>query len=251
MARRAGPLMAASFTVLVPVYNEAQLVMPSLEQISVFMNSWSPDYEILVIESGSTDGSAKLCDDAASRWPRVRVIHEPSRTGYGSALRLGIANATRTFVWVVTLDLPFPLESVFAAVPLLETHDAVLSYRSSDPRGPVRKLQSVAYNLILRSLLGLRARHANSAFKVLRVSTVRAIPLTSTGWFIDAELLYRLQERGARTTTIGVPLIDRSAGSSTVRFGTWIGVLRELMRFRSLVRSERHIRSSSDDPRST
>ena len=243
--------MASSFTVLVPVYNEAQLVMPSLERISVFMNSWATDYEILVIESGSTDGSAKLCDDAASRWPRVRVIHEPSRTGYGSALRLGIASATRTFVWVVTLDLPFPLESMFAAVPLLDTHDAVLSNRSSDPRGPVRRLQSFAYNLILRVLLGLRARHANSAFKVLRVRTVRDIRLTSAGWFIDAELLYRLRERGARTATIGVPLIDRSAGTSTVRFGTWIGVLRELLRFRSLVRSERHMRSSSDDPRST
>lgn len=228
--------MSSSFSVLVPVYNEAQLVMSSLARIDEFMQTWSTDYEILVIESGSTDGSARLCDEAAAQWPSIRVIHEPSRTGYGSALRLGISNATRTFLWIVTLDVPFPLESIHEALPLLETHDAVLSYRSRDPRGLVRKMQSVAYNLILRVLLGLRARHANSAFKVIRLSTVRAIPLVSAGWFIDAELLYRLQERGVRYAEIGVPLIDRSAGASTVRFGTWVGVLRELIRFRSRVR---------------
>lgn len=228
--------MSTSFTVLVPVYNEAQLVTSSLGRIDEFMTSWSNDYEILVIESGSTDGSAALCDEAAAKWRSVRVIHEATRTGYGSALRLGISNATRRFLWVVTLDVPFPLESVFAALPLLDTHDAVLSYRSRDPRGFPRRVQSAVYNLLLRVLLGLRARHANSAFKVLRLSAVRAIPLVSRGWFIDAELLYRLQERGARCAVIGVPLIDRSAGASTVRFGTWVGVLRELVRFRSLIK---------------
>jgi len=228
--------VATSFTVLVPVYNEAQLVMSSLARIDEFMSSWSKDHEILVIESGSTDGSAALCDEAAGRWPSIRVIHEPTRTGYGSALRLGITNATRTFLWIVTLDMPFPLESIHEALPLLDAHDAVLSYRSRDPRGFARKAQSAVYNLLLRVLLGLRARHANSAFKVLRLSTVRAIPLVSAGWFIDAELLYRLQERGARCAFIGVPLIDRAAGTSTVRVGTWVGVLRELVRFRSLIK---------------
>jgi glycosyltransferase involved in cell wall biosynthesis len=222
-----------SFSVLVPVYNEAALVGSSLERIDRFMSSWSMDYEILVIESGSTDGSAALCDEAAARIPNVRVIHEVSRTGYGSAVRLGIANAQRTFMWPVTLDIPFPLESIFEAVPLLETHDCVLSYRSRDPRGLGRKAQSVVYNLLLRLALGLRVRHANSAFKVLRLSTIRPIPLVSAGWFIDAELLYRLQERGVSCAVIGVPLVDRSAGASTVRLGTWVGVLRELVRFRS------------------
>lgn len=228
--------MASSFSVIVPVYNEAQLVMSSLGRIDGFMSSWSTGYEILVIESGSTDGSARLCDEAAARWPNIRVIHEPSRTGYGSALRLGISNATRTHLWIVTLDVPFPLESIFAALPLLDSYDCVLSYRSRDPRGLGRRVQSTAYNLILHLSLGLRARHANSAFKVLSLSTIRAIPLVSAGWFIDAELLYRLQERGVRCAEIGVPLVDRSAGASTVRFGTWVGVLRELIRFRSLIK---------------
>ena len=228
--------MTASFSVIVPVYNEAALVIPSLARIDEFMSSLTADYEILVIESGSTDGSAALCDEAALARPRIRVIHEGARAGYGSALRLGFANATRTFAWIVTLDIPFPLNAMFQALPLLESHDCVLSYRSRDPRRIGRRLQSAVYNLLLHVLLGIRARHVNSAFKVLRVDVVRKIPLRSSGWFIDAELLYRLQQRGVRCAEIGVPLIDRAAGSSTVGAGTWLGVLRETFRFWAQVR---------------
>src|ERR1700687_1168006 len=100
--------MANSFTVIVPVYNEADLVIPSLARIDGFMRSWSADYEILVIESGSTDGSGALCDEAARTSRNVRVIHEPTRAGYGSAIRLGFANATKNLPWMVKLDVPFP-----------------------------------------------------------------------------------------------------------------------------------------------
>jgi glycosyltransferase involved in cell wall biosynthesis len=223
--------MDKSFSVIVPVYNEAALVTASLTGIDGFMRSWATDYEILVIESGSTDGSGALCDEVARASLNVRVIHEPTRAGYGSALRLGFANAKRTFAWIVTLDIPFPLESIRTAVPLLDSYDCVLSYRSQDPRGFGRRFQSAIYNLLLHGLLGIRTRHVNSAFKVVRVSVVREIPLRSTGWFIDAELLYRLQERGIRCTEIGVPLVDRTAGASTVGLSTWLGVLREMIRF--------------------
>jgi len=223
--------MANSFTVIVPVYNEADLVIPSLARIDGFMRSWSADYEILVIESGSTDGSGALCDEAARTSRNVRVIHEPTRAGYGSAIRLGFANATKTLAWIVTLDVPFPLESIITAAPLLDSHGCVLSYRSKDPRGIGRRIQSAIYNLLLHVLLGIRARHINSAFKVMRLSVVKEIPLRSAGWFIDAELLYRLQERGITCAEIGVPLVDRSAGASTVGLNTWVGVLREMANF--------------------
>jgi glycosyltransferase involved in cell wall biosynthesis len=231
--------MGKSFTVIVPVYNEADLVISSLARIDGFMGSWSTDYEILVIESGSTDGSGALCDEAARKSPNIHVIHEPTRAGYGSALRLGFANATRTFAWIVTLDVPFPLESILTAAPLLDSHDCVLSYRSADPRAIGRRFQSAVYNLLLHVLLGIRARQINSAFKVIRVSVVKQIPLRSAGWFIDAELLYRLQERGITCAEIGVPLVDRSAGASTVGLNTWVGVLREMARFWVRVRLHR------------
>jgi hypothetical protein len=71
----------------------------------------------------------------------------------------------------------------------------------------------------------------NSSFKLIERSTLDGISLRSTGWFIDAELVYWLERRGARCVEIPVPLLDRTAGRSTVRFGTWLEVLKELIGF--------------------
>jgi glycosyltransferase involved in cell wall biosynthesis len=220
-----------SISAIVPVYNEAALVASSLSAIESALARSFDDYEIVVVESGSTDGTAEACDATAARLPDVRVIHEGARRGYGSALRLGIARSTKQLITFVTLDLPFDLATIGRALPLLERADCVLSYRPTDPRGPVRRWQSIVYRGLLRVVLGIRARNVNSSFKLIERSTLEGISLRSTGWFIDAELVYWLERRGARCVEIPVPLLDRTAGRSTVGFGTWLEVLRELVRF--------------------
>ncbi len=223
--------MKPSISAIVPVYNEVGLVASSVEAIDTFLQSTFDDYEIVIVESGSTDGTAAACDDAAARFPCVRVVHEGARRGYGSALRLGIARSTKELITFITLDLPFDLETIGRAVPLLERADCVLSYRPGDPRGAVRRWQSLMYRALLRLVLGIRAKNVNSSFKLLRHSTLDGIALRSAGWFIDAELVYRLEHRGISYVEIPVPLIDRVAGQSTVRLGTWLAVLGELVSF--------------------
>ncbi len=225
------PPRAWSVSVIVPVYNEADLIVDSLRTIGEFLGAHFADYEILVVESGSTDGSDRACDAIADIQPRMRVVHEGSRRGYGSAVRQGWSEARLDLVWVITPDLPFPLEVVLQALPLLDSHDCVLSFRSVDRRGPPRRLQSAVYNATLRLVLGLRVQHVNSAFKLVRREVVQQLSLVSNGWFIDAELIYRLQEAAIPTALLGVPLIDRSVGRSSVGFRTWVGVLRELWLF--------------------
>lgn len=220
-----------SITVLVPVYNEANALVPGIETISRFMVDNKFDYELLLIESGSTDGTSTRCDELAKRLPNVRVVHEGARNGFGSAIKLGYKLAEKDLVWLVTVDLFFPLEAVLQALPLLESNDYVLSYRSEDNRTRYRKFQSFVYNRLIRLVLGLRVKHVNSGFKILKRHIVQSVNLRSKGWFIDAELLYRLQQAGYRSATIPVPLIDRTNGRSSVRTLTFLAVLKELREF--------------------
>jgi glycosyltransferase involved in cell wall biosynthesis len=220
-----------SITVLIPVYNEADALVRGIETISKFMVANHLDHELLLIESGSTDGTDVRCDELAQRLPSVRVVHEGARNGFGSALKLGYRLAEKDLVWLVTVDLFFPLEALFDALPLLEHNDYVLSYRSQDNRGRYRRFQSFVYNRLIRLVLGLRVRHVNSGFRVLKRQIVQSIALKSRGWFIDAELLYRLQHAGYRSATIPVPLIDRANGRSSVRTLTFVAVLKELREF--------------------
>jgi glycosyltransferase involved in cell wall biosynthesis len=225
--------MKGSLTVVVPVYNEARNIESAVEVVDAFLRARWSEYEILIVESGSTDGTAEICDRLTGRHPAVRVIHESARRGFGSAMKVGYREATKAVVWLVTVDLPFPLESIDQAWPLLGSYDCVLSYRASDSRALGRRFQSLVYNTLVRVSLGLPMRHVNSAFKLMKRGTAQALArgVRADGWFFDAELLYRIRRQRVSWTEIPVPLIDRGSGASSVGPLTFLWLLRELVTF--------------------
>ncbi len=223
---------ATSLSVIIPVYNEVELLGDAVRQIDSFVARHFTEYEIVIIESGSTDGTGALCDNLAAELASVRVIHEGGRNGFGSALKRGYKEAAKDWVWFVTADTPFPLESIVEAKKLFPNYDCILSYRSEDTRKSFfRKIQSVVYNTLVKTVLGLRVKHVNSAFKVFKRDVIQSLPLISNGWFIDAETLYWLTQRKVRYTEIPVPLIDRTGGHSTITLSTPLTLLKELQRF--------------------
>jgi len=223
---------ATSVSVIIPVYNEARLLAPAVTAVDAFLAArpqWR--YEIVIVESGSTDATGALADSLAKSNPRVRVVHEGAKLGFGSGLRRGYAEARYDWLWLVTADLPFPLEAFDEAATHLGTCDAVLSYRASDDRSAFRRLQSAVFNTLVRVTLGLPFRSVNSAFKLLRRALIRRFPLESNGWLIDAEMLYWLRKSRAPYAEIAVPLVERTAGESTVGMLTPVVMLSELVRF--------------------
>jgi glycosyltransferase involved in cell wall biosynthesis len=220
-----------SVSTIIPVWNEAEAIATAVATTHEFLAAHFDDFEIVIVESGSSDGSVEVCDRLAAQRPRVAVIHEGVARGFGSALRLGYQSATKDLVWVVSADLPFPLDKLLAAVPLLADHDAVLSYRVEDERGLFRRGQSWVYNTLAKTLLGLTVTHVNSTFKVYRRPVIQGLALTSNGWLIDTEIVYRLERAGARLAELPVPLIDRKAGRSTIRPITPFLILRDLLEF--------------------
>lgn len=217
-------------TALVPIYNEREALPVAVARLGEALSAHTKNWEILLVESGSTDGTGALSDEIALADSRVRVVHETRRNGFGSAIRLGIGNSRGERIWIVPVDLPFPLETIGLA--LKEDADAVVSYRSSDRRSWPRRAQSWVFNTLGRTLLGLRIRGINSAFKVYRRDAVADLSLEQRGWLIDAEILYRLSERGARIVEFPVPVIDRELGTSKVGPLDGLAVLLQLWRLR-------------------
>jgi len=219
-----------SLSVVFPVYNEIECLPDALEVLHDFLAASFADFEVIVVESGSTDGSDRVCDAFAAQRERVVVLHEGARNGAGSALRLGFRTAVKDLVWVVWADLPFPLELVLEAAPLLAHYDAVLSYRARDDRCLYRRFQSVIYNNLAKWILGLRVRHVNSCFKVFRRPVVQSLNLISRAWGIEAELAFRLERSGATYAEIPVPLVDRTVGTSSVTVMTPLEEFAEVLK---------------------
>lgn len=222
---------AYSLSVVIPIYNEEVLVAKAVAAIETFLADHFSDYEIIIVESGSTDSTPEICDRLAEK-ETIRVIHEGARNGFGAAMKLGYDSCTRDLAWLVTVDQPFPLEAILEALPYLETHDAVLSYRSTDPRSSIfRKLQSWVYNHLVRALLAVRVRHVNSAFKLYKTPIIQRIPILTNGWLIDTEIIYWLTRNRIPYAEIPVALIDRKESSSSIGYLEGFRVIKDLIYF--------------------
>jgi len=167
-----------STSVIIPIYNECILLEDATKRVCAFLSEHFKDYEILIIESGSTDGSKQLCDKLAKVYSEVRVFHEKERNGFGSALKIGYGAARKDLVWLYTVDFPFCLETILEALPFFSKYDCVLSYRTKTTRNSAfRTIQSLVFNTLVKFMLNIKVTHVNSAFKCYKRNVIRSFPL--------------------------------------------------------------------------
>jgi dolichol-phosphate mannosyltransferase len=223
-----------SVSVVVPVYNEALSIHNSIDEICTFMRVHFKDFEVVIIESGSYDGSDKFCDQLSNDYPEVIVYHEKSRNGFGSALKKGYKKAVKDLVWVVPVDIPFPLITILEALPFMDTFDCVLSFRLFDDRSKFRRLQSFIYNGAIKFLLDVQVKHINSAFKVFKRTMIQHLKLDSNSWFLDTEIICRLKEKKINYVEIPVKCFDRINGESKVSLLTPYLMIKEAILFKYL-----------------
>ncbi|HVX19021.1 MAG TPA: glycosyltransferase family 2 protein [Acidimicrobiales bacterium] len=198
------------------------------------------NYEIVLVDDGSTDATPKLIDDFAAADPHVRPVRHERNRGLGASIRSGFAAATGDVVLYTDADLPFDLLELHKALRLLRVYDAdiVSMYRlDRTGEGPKRFVFSHIYNFLIRYSLGLRVRDVNFAGKVIRRDVLDHLDLQSEGSFLDAELMGKAERLGFTIVQFGVDYFPRTRGTSTLA-GTnvIVGMLRDLARWRRRLR---------------
>jgi glycosyltransferase involved in cell wall biosynthesis len=217
-----------SISVIVPVYNEEDLIDEAVRKIHAFLAGAFNDLEIIVVESGSTDRTPEIVDALASELHSTRVYHQERREGMGSAVRLAYTKCTKELIWKIVPDLPFALDNIHTAMPFFPSHDFVHSYRYPDASSAGRRVMSWGFNLLATIVVGVKLRCVNSSFNVFKRSVVQNVEIISNGWFYQAELLAELGRSNLKFTEIPVAVLPRMAGTSTVSVKTAFGILREM-----------------------
>lgn len=92
-------------SILIPAYNEAASIKQTIEQIQAVMQQTSTPYEIIVINDGSTDGTAARVAETG-----VQLINHPTNGGYGRALKTGMRHAQYEWIAIVDADATYPLD---------------------------------------------------------------------------------------------------------------------------------------------
>jgi len=206
-----------SLSVFFPVYNEEENLSATVEQtLHVLEESpYVDEFEIILVDDGSTDGSAALAEKIAKGAHAVRVIHHPQNMGYGQALKTGIAAARMDYVFFTDADLQFDIVELNALLAHVDQYPVVIGYRSPRRDPFMRLMNAWGWNLLNRLLFGLHVRDIDCAFKVFRRPLVQELALESEGAMISAEILIRLTRSGIPVKEIPVSHLPRLYGSPT------------------------------------
>ena len=228
------PISNHSISVVLPAYNEEQIIASTVFAVLHALNSWRMDFEILVVNDGSTDATGEIVASLVDAFPRVRLIVHATNQGYGSSLVSGFAAATKELVFFMDSDGQFDIQDLLEFFPLIDTYDAVIGYRIDRQDLWMRKLNAWGWKQLIGWVLGVHVRDVDCAFKLLHTEFLHQHPLETRGAMINAELLYRMQRAGCSYEEVGVIHLPRLHGQAT---GAKLSVI--LRAFRELFVSAR------------
>jgi glycosyltransferase involved in cell wall biosynthesis len=209
---------APALSIVMPAYNEEGNVGRVVREAAAAVAGLVRDYEIVVVDDGSRDGTARvLAELAEDMGPRLRVVRHPVNLGYGAALRDGFAATRGDLVFYTDSDNQFDLRELEAMLPLMKSCDAALGYRLDRQDPWLRKVVSGGFNLLSSLAFGMSVRDLNCSFKLFRGDLIRGLTLDSNDFFVDTEMVARLHRGGWHYVQQGVRHYPRTAGRSTVR----------------------------------
>jgi glycosyltransferase involved in cell wall biosynthesis len=220
-------LSGKSLSLFFPAHNEIENLECLIENAVLLCPELSDEYEILIIDDGSTDGTSELADRLAALHAHVRVIHHTVNRGYGGALQSGFRGATKDLVFYTDADGQFELSALKEVLPLIDRADIVTCFREDRQDPWHRSFNTWLFEKAVFLGFGLRVKDPDCAFKIYRREVLDAITLTSEGAMIDVEMLLQAQRAGFRIVQCGVRHLPRKAG---VPSGANIHVILRAMR---------------------
>jgi len=206
---------SVSLSVVMPGLNEEASVERAVERVVAALERSVDDFEIIVINDGSTDRMGEISDRLARADPRVRVIHNERNLNYGVSLARGIAAARCEWIVHEGMDLPLAPEDFDSFIARFADADVVVARRfDRSAHSPWRQLTSWTNNWLLRLLYRPRTVDLNFV-QFYRREYAQATPLLSTSpAFVTPELILRAEHTGRRVVEVDAEFRRRKAGKA-------------------------------------
>jgi dolichol-phosphate mannosyltransferase len=231
-----------------PAFNEEEVLPHSLAEAVAVLSRLCGRWELVMVDDGSTDATPSILAEAARREPRIRVLTHPVNLGYSAALIHGFAACRLEAIFYTDADAQFDFEDLRHAWPMLSESDMVAGWRRDRQDSRLRRFASGVFNLLQSTVLGVRARDVDCAFKLFRRSYFERVRLSSQGFLIDSELFARASRAGLRVTQLPVTHRARKGGRSSIHPATIGRTLLHLWRLSRDLRREKGPAAADPDP---
>jgi glycosyltransferase involved in cell wall biosynthesis len=215
-------------TIIIPAYNEEKRISRCLQRTIDFCNSRRWEYEIIIVEDGSTDGTVKVIRELISKNDRIKLISNKERLGKGGAITNGFSLAEKKYVGYMDADLSADPGEFDRLLPFIDQFDIVVGSRilrgglPAIKRPFTRSFLSHCYAKLFRLLFKVEIHDPQCGFKLFRSGAANNLfaQTETRGFAFDSELLIKALTSGM--TIKEVPIIWEHDSDSKV------GTLREI-----------------------
>jgi dolichol-phosphate mannosyltransferase len=237
-------------TVLIPVHNEAGTIRPVLDELYAKCLGKLSDFELLLLEDGSSDDTAKVLRECESAYPNLRAVIEPKRVGYAVSVTRGIAMAKKG--WVLLMDGDGQIEpddmSLLLRTPI--EYDIVMGEKFPRCDPALRIVVSRCFDILTDIILGINLRDINFGFKLMRAEAAKRLApqCGKLGEIYSAELVMRFVYAGYRLHQVRVRHRKRALGTTSQGMLPSMVVGKSWKAFRGLLALRKELTSQSIPP---
>lgn len=204
-----------SISAFFPAYNDAGSIEKLVHAAALLLPRLATDYEIVVVNDGSTDGTADVLERLQRQYSKLKVIHHGSNRGYGAALISGFANCSKDLIFYTDGDGQYDVGEMPKLLAVLDDRvQMVTGYkiRRSDPG--YRILTGRIYRNFVRFMFGLKVKDVDCDFRLFRRQILEGMHLGCESGVICVELIKKCQLRNYRIVELPVHHYHRAFGHS-------------------------------------
>ena len=207
------------FSIILKAFNEEKTIESVVIDLENVLSTLNSPYEILIVDDGSSDGTATIAERLSYERPAVWVIHHQRNRGVGEVIRTGFQNVSGEYVTIFPADGQIPATNAAKFVPLMEDADMALGTipQLAVGRPFFSRFLSASEKLVYRILFGFSSDF--QGIMMFRRSLLESFPLKSKGrgWVIMMELVMRTMKGGYPVITgVETEILPRQEGLSKV-----------------------------------
>ena len=193
-------------SIVIPAYNEEKRIRGSLSETCTYMSDSGMEYEVIVVDDGSSDGTSRIVESMVTDFPKVRLVRYEKNRGKGHALRTGVLVAKGDFILVMDADLSTPIEELWKLMPYLAggEYDIAIGSRALALSDIIRKQpwwrqgMGKMFNRIVKVLVIGEFSDTQCGFKLFAGDVARNLFMEAKidRFAYDVEILARAKRNG-------------------------------------------------------
>ena len=207
------PKNKPSLSIVIPAYNEEESLGYVLNDTLSYLSKYVKDYEVIVVDDGSTDKTPKVADSFAKRNRRLRVIHRATNGGFNKAMIRGLKAAKKDYVAYMQADGQDLVRDMVNCFKVMDKFDLVLGVRGKRLDYDLyRTILSYGGLILYRVLLGITYEdvHWVYVWKTKEVQKLKFDP--KGGMFLLVESLVKFKRKGLKIGEASSPYRPRYGG---------------------------------------